>query len=540
MYRVASELFIFFVCFLLLILLPRPSFGYTTTLEFTPPYYNSSKWTTALVPYVSWGSAGVNFSSGAVGVYAAGWIGGGKAFADQFVKFYVPAKSSIKVTAKLKYLGGTINWGFGSWSGTQWEWNIDNGSWHLYDIDPALGWDDVTLKILDLILCFAGGPVGKIQQAILFCDMINDTAQLAYQLANYGGKTHTAKFSLTVDEGYHTLGFGISAYAAGCFTGTGYAAMLGQVEKITLQITNDCTPPDLSISYIEFPTEPIKRNKPVTIKIGVSNHGSVAYSDKISLQLGTQTTTMGGYEECFDQHSTINHYCTYSFPQKGSYLIKAWADPDNVVPETNETNNELTTYTRVIGDPPNKPLKPGAVPPVCYRNHTYNFWSYGNDPDNDTLRYNFRVRDEQGNEWYSTWSTATSTSFTPTKENKMTQTGSHYVSARTIDNDGLVSPWSDEAVFFIEENSAPEQPVIDAPNKSYCGENRSTQIWFSSDDAEDDDYWFWINWGDGSPPEKIPAAGQDSRTAYHKYITPGTYTIQAQAEDEYGAKSSID
>ncbi len=540
MSRSGSALFIFLCVFFLTILSPRLSYGYTTTIVLTPPYYNSSKWATALVPYVSWGTAGANFNSGSVGVYAAGWIGAGKAFADQFIKFYVPGKSTIKVEAKLKYLGGTINWGFASWSGTQWQWNIDNGKWHLYDIDPAMGWDDVCLKILDFILSFAGGPVDKISQAILLCDMINDTAQMAYQLANYGGKTHTAKFSLTVAEGYHTLGFGITAFASGCLTGTGYAAMIGQVQRITLEITNDCAPPDLTVSYIDLPEEPIKKNKLTTIKVGVCNHGNAAYTDKISLQLGTFTTTKGGYAECFDKHSTIEHYYTYSFPQKATYLVKAKADPDNVIAETNETNNELTTYTRVIGDSPNKPWRPGAVPPVCYRQRTYNFWTFGNDPDNDPLRYNFRVRDEQGNEWYSAWSSSTSTAFTPTKENKMAQTGTHYVSVRTIDNDGLVSPWSDEAVFFIEENTAPEQPVIDAPAKSYCGENKKTQIWFTSDDAEDDDYWFWIDWGDGSAPEKILSAGQDIRTAYHKYATPGTYTIQAQAEDEYGAKSSVD
>jgi len=131
---------------------PAGGFAYTYTKVFTPPYHDGVKWSTALVPYVSWASAGVNEWSGAVATYASGWIGGGAASATQYIAFYVPAKSSIKAQAKIVYIGGTVNYGFAAFSGTQWQWNLDNGSFHKNDIEPAFTVEDIASKIISIAL----------------------------------------------------------------------------------------------------------------------------------------------------------------------------------------------------------------------------------------------------------------------------------------------------------------------------------------------------------------------------------------------------
>jgi hypothetical protein len=82
----------------------------------------------------------------------------------------------------------------------------------------------------------------------------------------------------------------------------------------------------------------------------------------------------------------------------------------------------------------------------------------------------------------------------------------------------------------IKINLAPEIPMIDGPTS--VKPNIAYQWYFTSNDPENDNVFYQINWGDGiitnwSGP--YPSGQIDPET--HTYTNKGTYTIKARAKD---------
>ncbi len=86
-----------------------------------------------------------------------------------------------------------------------------------------------------------------------------------------------------------------------------------------------------------------------------------------------------------------------------------------------------------------------------------------------------------------------------------------------------------------EPNEPPTVPVIDGPTEGPAGVDL---CWtFHSDDPNDNDVKYIIEWGDGNSEETEYYLACTPVEECHTYEEQGTYTITATAEDEKGAKS---
>jgi len=534
----------------------------TYTHEYTPPYHDAVKWATALVPYVSGGRAGCNEYSGSIGIYASGWIGGGTASATQYVAFYVPTKSSIKAKVRIIYVGGTVNFGFASFSGTEWQWNLDNGSFHRHDISPPFSWDVVLGKIVDIALLALGSGIVKegttAAQVIELFDDINTVYGIASTLADLvesgDAEDMTKSFTFTADYGNHVLGVGIRGTATGVVTGSGFAIMGGYIPKVTLEITNDYSgSADLTIGDIDLSDNYPKRGQQIHFQVFMNNVGKgIADNDKVRFIIDepgkpNAVNYITGDNYNFEPATTVVRNSYYTPATKGYLTFKAIADPQNEIVESDETNNEMDKSFYVMGLPPNKPSKPSGLPTskTLIRNHTYTFTTSTTDPDGDAVKYTFLIQPE-GATWgfIPGWDSESqgwndgSVSFTPTVASGMGFAGTYYISAEALDSDGMYSGESDSEVFWIAANTAPSTPFITGPSGGYTVNTLSFSAY--STDNENDPVQYRFNWGDGTPVTAWTSSptGHSTITVTHKYSTAGTYSFQVQAQDNYNAMSA--
>jgi len=533
----------------------------TYTRVYTPPYWDAIKWATALVPYVSGGRAGCNSGSGSVGIYAAGWIGGGTATATQYVNFYVPTKSSIKAKVRIVYGGGTVNFGFASFSGTEWQWNLDNGSFHRHDISPPFSWDIVLGKIIDIVLLIApelAPEESTAAEIIELFDAINTVYGMAStmeQLIESGDATDMTKsFTFTADYGNHVLGVGIRGTATGVVTGSGFAIMGGFIPSVTLEISNDCNgSADLTIGDVDLSDNYPIRGKQIQFQTIINNIGKgYADNDKVKFIIdepGKPNAFNYTSGDCYNfaPATTIVRNFYYTPKTKGYLTFKAIADPLNEIVESDETNNEMDKTFYVKGLPPNKPSKPSGLPlgKTLTRNTTYTFTTSTTDPDGDAVKYSFRIKPE-GASWFFVpgWDTESegwndgSVDFTPTIANAMGFPGTYYITAEAIDSDGMYSGESDSEVFWVAPNFPPSAPFITGPTSGYTVDTLTFSAY--SSDAENDPVQYRFNWGDGTPVTNwtSTSTGHSTISVSHNYSTAGTYNFQVQAEDSNGVTSS--
>ncbi|MCX7766780.1 MAG: PKD domain-containing protein, partial [Candidatus Sumerlaeia bacterium] len=501
---------------------------------------------------------------GSVAVFCSAFIGASAATANQYFDFVTVApESSIKAEVTIEYVGGYNQIGPGAFGGIQYQWSINNGEFHQFDIDSGLSWENIVLTIANLALDVFGVAVPELGLIVTYFQTLQNVGEIAgwfaQEIDNGNAKRYTAKFSFTVDKpGQHRLGVGVRANSAGAMTGSAYGTVVGYIPsvKLTISYPNYYGIPDFAIEDITLNQSP-RVDTPLKLNLGVCNVGDgISDLNKTKFELFytggpvgqlVLEKNFGSYDE-FKPGTTCNFSTTYTFTKRGLYLMRAKADPDLEWPEPDEQNNNMDKYIYVKGHPPNKPQKPYGFPAgkTLQRNKTYRIYSSGTDPDNDPLMYLFRVRSADGTfeyfpaadySEYEGWTHNDSVIITPTLANGLGKRGVYYISVQTIDTDGLLSPWSQEEVFQVWDNTPPSRPDI----SGLCAVYTNTYYSFtaSSSDAESDRIGYRFNWGDGSPLSDWYWGTDEvtSVTRTHKYTTPGTYTLQVQARDENGSES---
>jgi len=141
-----------------------------------------------------------------------------------------------------------------------------------------------------------------------------------------------------------------------------------------------------------------------------------------------------------------------------------------------------------------------------YKPYTY-FWDFG---DNET-----------------------SGSQNPTHE--YTHGGNYTVTLTVTDDEDNISIDTTWAL-ILEEDEPPAKPTITGPTQGSFGEPYDYN--FTSIDPEEHDVFYYIDWGDGETEEWIgPYSDSEVVIVSHTWEKRGTYTISAQAKDEFGAES---
>lgn len=89
---------------------------------------------------------------------------------------------------------------------------------------------------------------------------------------------------------------------------------------------------------------------------------------------------------------------------------------------------------------------------------------------------------------------------------------------------------------IIYENIPPEKPVVNGPTDGKIDE--VYEYTFSSTDPNNDDIYFYIDWGDGELEEWIGLyKSGEELTLNHTWTQKGRYTIKVKAKDTYSAES---
>ncbi|UCF12577.1 MAG: PKD domain-containing protein [Thermoplasmatales archaeon] len=89
----------------------------------------------------------------------------------------------------------------------------------------------------------------------------------------------------------------------------------------------------------------------------------------------------------------------------------------------------------------------------------------------------------------------------------------------------------------IIENTAPDSPTIDGTTNGKAG--TEYEYTFKAVDPDDDEIYYWIEWGDGFIEEWVgPYASGEERTITHTWSKKGNYTIRCKAMDVYGKESA--
>jgi len=83
-------------------------------------------------------------------------------------------------------------------------------------------------------------------------------------------------------------------------------------------------------------------------------------------------------------------------------------------------------------------------------------------------------------------------------------------------------------------NNPPNAPIITGPTSVVIG--KEYNYTFNATDADGDNVYYYIKWGDGSPDEEWigPYASGEEITLGHTWYIPLTYTIKARARDSRG------
>jgi hypothetical protein len=224
-------------------------------------------------------------------------------------------------------------------------------------------------------------------------------------------------------------------------------------------------------------------------------------------------------------------YIIEAVPAVNDYYFYYWETYGDISVE--DEYNYNTTLT-VVGDgalvayfnenaPPLKPSIPdGPIAGATQQEYTYS--SSTTDPDGDDLYYWFDWGDGTNSGWLGPYSNG----YIVSASHKWAGSRVYQVRVKAKDSYNAESEWSDALPVGIY--SPPNPPVITGPTTGKAG----TELIFTiyAIDPDDEDVFFYIEWGDGTFENWIgPYGSGDPTTVTHTFQKKGTYTVRAQSKD---------
>jgi hypothetical protein len=237
--------------------------------------------------------------------------------------------------------------------------------------------------------------------------------------------------------------------------------------------------------------------------------------------------------EEFNSESYFGRY--HIFMPSGTYNVKFEAphyqNQTQQVIITSGVASILDVELVVINDPPYEPFISGTD--TGRKNIEYWLTVQADDPDDDDLYYFVDWDDGTQGEWIGPYPPGTPILINHT----WTESGTFAVKAKAKDPYGEESQWSNTINVSILENNIPTNPQIEGPTRGKVGE--FLYYSFASTDAEADDVYYYIDWGDGNCEEWAgPYDSGKPITFRYNWTTKGNYELKAKAKDELGAESN--
>lgn len=184
--------------------------------------------------------------------------------------------------------------------------------------------------------------------------------------------------------------------------------------------------------------------------------------------------------------------------------------------------------TYIINNPPETPDAPEG-PAEGFEGEELNFSASTTDPEEDLIFLKFDWGDETYSDWFGPLDSGEILEIPNVWEEK----GIYEVRVQAKDINNKISDWSDPLEVTINENLAPDRPLIKGPRIGRSG--KPLTFTFVSSDSEAHDVFYYIMWGDGSSDKwSGPYASGEEVTFNHTYTEGGRIFINAKAKDQYG------
>jgi outer membrane protein assembly factor BamB len=172
-------------------------------------------------------------------------------------------------------------------------------------------------------------------------------------------------------------------------------------------------------------------------------------------------------------------------------------------------------------------------PTIGRIDYSYNFSIEAIDPDEDSVA----VRCYWGEGDTSDWSPFDISGKIIILSHLWSDTGTYYIKAQVKDNSSLFSHWSEPCTLRIIIDEPPLTPTI--PSGQDSGKiNISYDFASSTTDPDGDKISIRFDWGNGDTSDwsNLNSSGE-TISMNNTWITPGTYSIKAQAKDIYDMTS---
>ena len=186
--------------------------------------------------------------TGFMGVYGNGFIGGASSRAGLRFAFLSPERKTLKVRARIRYMGGISGFGSAELSGFRFEARANNGKKHIYKIEGGInpGW------VLDKTLNLAGMATGLIEvpEAYKTIKTISDLMDLLDYLQTVKDflmvmenikeslaeeKTKTITFTFNAREGQNEIDIALKGGVGAFLTGQASYIVLGYLEELRIE-----------------------------------------------------------------------------------------------------------------------------------------------------------------------------------------------------------------------------------------------------------------------------------------------------------------
>jgi hypothetical protein len=120
---------------------------------------------------------------------------------------------------------------------------------------------------------------------------------------------------------------------------------------------------------------------------------------------------------------------------------------------------------------------------------------------------------------------------------KWEEAGVYEVKVKTMDDKYQESAWSEPLIVSIG-NLVPEKPEISGPNRGAI--NTEIEFTFVSTDGNNQDLYYYIDWGDGSAEEWVgPTASGEEVKISHTWTEEKGYAVKAKVKDTEDGESSF-
>jgi len=192
------------------------------------------------------------------------------------------------------------------------------------------------------------------------------------------------------------------------------------------------------------------------------------------------------------------------------------------------------TYGTEANNPPYAPAQPsGHTSGVV--GESYFYTTSAIDPDGDKIKYGW---DWDGDGITDEYSNLMNSGNVDSRNHAWTSAGTYNVKVKAQDEHGLLSGFSSAlSVIISEANDPPDKP--DTPSGATSGKSGTSYSYSTSTtDPEDDQVYYWFDWGDGSNSGwNGPHDSGDVVSLSHVWSEDGTYPLKVKSKDTNGAES---